>query len=46
VAASPSYIARYGSPHHPGDLVAHHCLGYAYRAQRDVWRFSNKEGEE
>jgi DNA-binding transcriptional LysR family regulator len=46
VLAAPAYIARYGRPQHPHDLVAHHCLGYAYRAQRDVWRFTNPKGDE
>ncbi len=45
IVAAPSYIARYGRPQHPDDLAAHHCLGYAYRAQRDVWRFTNTAGE-
>ena len=46
VVAAPAYLARYGRPHHPHDLTAHPCLGYAYRAKRDVWRFANKAGEE
>jgi DNA-binding transcriptional LysR family regulator len=46
IVAAPSYLARYGRPKHPDDLSAHHCLGYAYRAKRDVWRFTNKAGDE
>jgi DNA-binding transcriptional LysR family regulator len=46
VVAAPSYLARFGYPHHPNDLGAHHCLGYTYRAKRDVWRFTNKAGDE
>src|SRR5262249_53932787 len=47
VVASPTYIARYGRPQHPHDLGAHHCLSYANRAKRDVWRFAHrKTGEE
>jgi DNA-binding transcriptional LysR family regulator len=45
VVAAPSYIARYGRPRHPNDLKAHRCIGYAYRAGRDVWRFTNKAGD-
>jgi DNA-binding transcriptional LysR family regulator len=45
VVATPSYLARYGRPKHPDDLMAHHCLGYAYRAKRDVWRLINKAGD-
>jgi DNA-binding transcriptional LysR family regulator len=46
IVAAPSYLAHCGRPHHPDDLTAHHCLGYAYRAKRDVWRFTNKVGKE
>jgi DNA-binding transcriptional LysR family regulator len=46
VVASPGYIARYGQPETPHDLLAHHCLGYAYRARRDVWHFAHPAGEE
>ncbi|WP_145622124.1 LysR family transcriptional regulator [Nitrospirillum viridazoti] len=46
IVAAPAYIARYGRPHHPGELAAHHCLGYAYRARQDVWRLTNRAGEE
>jgi DNA-binding transcriptional LysR family regulator len=45
IVATPSYLARYGHPRHPDDLMAHHCLGYAYRARRDVWRLTNKAGD-
>jgi DNA-binding transcriptional LysR family regulator len=45
IVATPSYLAHFGRPHHPDDLAAHHCLGYAFRAKRDVWRFKNKAGE-
>jgi DNA-binding transcriptional LysR family regulator len=47
LVASPNYIARYGCPQHPHDLGAHHCLSYANRAKRDVWRFTHRtSGEE
>src|SRR5580704_2879027 len=47
VVASPSYIARYGRPQHPHDLVAHPCVSYLTRARRDVWRFTHRTtGEE
>jgi LysR substrate binding domain len=45
IVAAPSYLARYGRPRHPNDLTAHHCLGYANQAKRDVWRFTNKAGD-
>lgn len=45
IVASPGYLARYGRPQHPRELAAHHCLGYAYRARGDVWRFTGPSGE-
>jgi DNA-binding transcriptional LysR family regulator len=47
VVASSTYIARYGRPQHPHDLVAHQCLSYLTRSKRDVWRFTHRTtGEE
>jgi DNA-binding transcriptional LysR family regulator len=46
IVASPAYLARCGRPQAPGDLAAHDCLGYAWRARNDVWRFVNDAGEE
>ncbi|RVT96862.1 LysR family transcriptional regulator [Rhodovarius crocodyli] len=45
IVAAPAYLARYGRPQHPGELTAHHGLGYAYRARGDVWRFTGPAGE-
>jgi DNA-binding transcriptional LysR family regulator len=46
VVASPTYLSRYGRPQHPHDLGAHQCLTYVNRSKRDVWRFTDKNGEE
>src|SRR6266404_6590486 len=47
IVASPIYIARYGRPQHPHDLVAHQCLSYLTRSKLDVWRFTHRTtGEE
>ena len=46
VVAAPAYLERHGTPQHPADLAVHACLGYAFRARSDVWRFSNQAGEE
>jgi DNA-binding transcriptional LysR family regulator len=46
VVAAPAYLQQHGRPGHPRDLVQHDCLGYAYRARSDVWRFSNDAGDE
>lgn len=37
--AAPAYLERYGRPRHPSDLDPSHCLGYAFRAHSDAWRF-------
>jgi DNA-binding transcriptional LysR family regulator len=42
--ASPSYLARRGTPGSPADLLAHDCLVYSNRARVfDEWNFS-KDG--
>jgi DNA-binding transcriptional LysR family regulator len=46
LVAAPSYLKAHGTPKHPRDLTAHACLGYAYLPAPDVWRFTNKAGEE
>jgi DNA-binding transcriptional LysR family regulator len=46
VVAAPAYLERHGTPRHPSELNGHACLGYAYRARSDVWRFTNDAGEE
>ncbi len=46
IVASPVYLAQHGRPAHPRELDGHHCLGYAYRARQDLWRFANAAGEE
>lgn len=46
VLAAPSYLAQHGTPTHPHELNGRDCLGYAYRARSDVWRFVNREGDE
>jgi DNA-binding transcriptional LysR family regulator len=44
--AAPSYLKRRGRPTHPLHLAEHACLGYAYLANPDSWRFTNAAGEE
>lgn len=46
IVAAPGYLQHRGRPQHPHGLVQHDCLGYAYRARSDVWRFSNDAGDE
>ncbi|EJC82716.1 transcriptional regulator [Rhizobium leguminosarum bv. trifolii WSM2297] len=46
ILAAPPYLEKHGTPVHPGELSAHHCLGYAYRPRQDVWHLHNEAGEE
>jgi DNA-binding transcriptional LysR family regulator len=46
IVAAPSYLAQHGRPRHPHDLIRRDCLGYAYRARSEVWRFINSAGDE
>jgi DNA-binding transcriptional LysR family regulator len=40
--ATPAYLARYGTPSHPKDLVAHSCLGFHPGAAFDTWSFAGQ----
>lgn len=42
LCASPSYLARRGSPHHVRDLVNHDCL--VFTPMGPVWTFEGKTG--
>lgn len=39
LVASPAYLARYGMPETPDDLVRHHCLGFNIPGMRTEWPF-------
>lgn len=45
LVAAPSYLNVQGRPRHPMQLADHACLGYAYQATPDTWRFINAKGE-
>ncbi len=46
LVASPAYLARYGRPAHPRDLMQHSGLLYTNAAAPELWRFQHaKEGE-
>lgn len=38
IAASPAYLARYGTPQALTDLAAHRCLHYSSWNKRNAWR--------
>jgi DNA-binding transcriptional LysR family regulator len=42
--ASPDYIARYGEPQRPEDLVNHNCLTHTRITPDQVWRFNGPAG--
>ena len=44
LCASPTYLARQGTPVHPSELVQHHNLAYSYWSSRDEWAFDGPDG--
>ncbi|WP_136443723.1 LysR family transcriptional regulator [Pacificoceanicola onchidii] len=44
IVASPDYLARYGSPQTPEDLLNHNCLGLAGRKRFSTWPFLKSDG--
>lgn len=38
--ASPQYLARHGTPRHPGELASHSGLQYANVPLKQAWRFT------
>lgn len=46
IVAAPEYLARMGTPRHPAELGEHECLRYSLLTAPELWRFTNKKGEE
>jgi DNA-binding transcriptional LysR family regulator len=44
--ASPAYLAEFGEPTHPTELVRHTCLEYAHALGRTVWALDGPTGNE
>lgn len=42
--ASPAYLAKYGTPDHPNDMVDHLGLHYTNLQPKQAWRFSTGSG--
>lgn len=44
VLATPSYLARHGTPKQPEDLLQHPCIGYRFPTAKSVyrWEFQRK----
>ena len=45
ICAAPDYLARYGTPRTPADLVDHLCLSHSVWTARNEWRLPGVEGE-
>jgi DNA-binding transcriptional LysR family regulator len=45
VVASPTYLARMGTPSTPDDLLEHTALVYAHGLISEEWRFRNPSGD-
>jgi DNA-binding transcriptional LysR family regulator len=43
VVASPDYLARYGTPAHPRDLLAHRCIGWRWPGQKTPYKWEFME---
>ncbi|HEY0219995.1 MAG TPA: LysR family transcriptional regulator [Afipia sp.] len=44
VVAAPAYLAKYGMPHTPADLVKHNMLGFCFSRQVEGWPFRDDTG--
>jgi DNA-binding transcriptional LysR family regulator len=44
VVASPGYIARYGAPEQPQDLLRHRLLAFSFWKPHFTWRFTQRGG--
>jgi DNA-binding transcriptional LysR family regulator len=42
--ASPDYLARFGCPRHPSELVRHECLGYTMGGATGSWTYRVEAG--
>ena len=43
--ASPQYLAKHGTPTHPGELAAHSIIAYSYLTSKDEWHFDGPQGK-
>jgi DNA-binding transcriptional LysR family regulator len=45
LCAAPQYLARRGTPLHPGELRNHDCLNYGYLATGNQWKLTGADGD-
>lgn len=43
ICASPDYLRRYGTPHHPDELSEHQCLGFTHWSKKGGWALGRSE---
>jgi DNA-binding transcriptional LysR family regulator len=46
LAASPSYVKRYGSPRTPAELINHQCLRLLSNPPQEEWTLTDRRGRE
>jgi DNA-binding transcriptional LysR family regulator len=46
LCASPAYLAQWGVPQTPQDLLQHQCLHFSHLTDGTHWRFQRGEGEQ
>jgi DNA-binding transcriptional LysR family regulator len=46
ICASPSYLAKHGTPERPEDLLEHNCILYSLQSTPREWRLVDGEGQE
>jgi DNA-binding transcriptional LysR family regulator len=46
ICAAPAYIARFGTPQTPEDLLDHACIIYGHAPEPDIWTFIDEAGEQ
>lgn len=46
VCASPAYLARRGTPQHPGELTGHDCIYLGEDPSDRRWRFTQRGGQD
>jgi DNA-binding transcriptional LysR family regulator len=46
ICASPSYLAKRGTPERPEDLLEHNCILYSLQSTPREWRLVDNEGQE
>lgn len=46
IIASPDYLARYGEPQHPKDLLEHNCIRFRHNTSGQIERWEFRNGDQ